>query len=128
DRVRGPVTLQRMRDYLPNSGYFAAASVMVFFTVIFERLQWRYPYSRAYRAALVEAGHLCQTFCLTATWLGLAPYCVMGLADSLIEQDLGIDGLTESVLYATGVGRRPPRSGWAPAPRGTFPVKKNPKL
>ena len=78
EKIRGPVSVKRMREYLPNSGYFAAASAMVFFTSIFERILWRYPYSRAYRAALVEAGHLCQTFCLTATWLGLAPYCVMG--------------------------------------------------
>jgi hypothetical protein len=31
----------------------------------------------------------------------------MALADSRIEKDLGIDGITESVLYAAGVGRRP---------------------
>ena len=125
EKIRGPVSLKRMREYLPNSGYFAKASAMVFFTSIFERILWRYPYSRAYRAALVEAGHLCQTFCLTATWLGLAPYCVMGLADSIIEQDLGIDGIRESVLYCAGVGRRPAGSDWAPLPRGTLKVRRN---
>ena len=125
EKIRGPVSLKRMRDYLPNSGYFAKASAMVFFTSIFERILWRYPYSRAYRAALVEAGHLCQTFCLTATWLGLAPYCVMGLADSIIERDLGIDGIRESVLYCAGVGRPPAGSDWAPLPRGTLKVRRN---
>jgi SagB-type dehydrogenase family enzyme len=128
ERLRGPVPLQRMRDYLPNSGYFANASFMVFFAALFERILWRYPYSRAYRAALVEAGHLCQTFCLTATWLGLAPYCVMGLADSLIEQDLGIDGIRESVLYCAGVGRPPGRLTSAPLPRGSLVTRPNPKV
>jgi SagB-type dehydrogenase family enzyme len=128
EKIRGPVSLKRLRDYLPNSGYFATASAMVFFTTIFERILWRYPYSRAYRAALVEAGHLCQTFCLTATWLGLAPYCVMGLADSLIERDLGIDGIRESVLYCAGVGRPPAGSSWAPLPRGTLQVRPNRSL
>jgi SagB-type dehydrogenase family enzyme len=128
EKIRGPVSLKRLRDYLPNSGYFAMASAMVFFTTIFERILWRYPYSRAYRAALVEAGHLCQTFCLTATWLGLAPYCVMGLADSLIERDLGIDGIRESVLYCAGVGRPPAGSSWAPLPRGTLQVRPNRSL
>ena len=128
EKVRGPVSVKRMRDYLPNSGYFAAASAMVFFTTMFERLLWRYHYSRAYRAALIEAGHVCQTFCLTATWLGLAPYCVMALADSLIERDLGIDGITESVLYAAGVGRPPAGSDWAPLPRGTLKVRRNSRL
>jgi SagB-type dehydrogenase family enzyme len=125
ERIRGPVPLARMRAYVPNSGYFAKASAMVFFTAVFERIMWRYPYSRAYRAALVEAGHVCQTFCLTATWRGLAPYCVMGLADSLIEKDLGIDGISESVLYAAGVGRPPRGVGWAPLPTGGLKVRKN---
>ena len=77
-------------------------------TAVFPRVLWRYDYPRAYRAVLIEAGHLCQTFLLTATWLGLAPFCSMALADSRIERDLGVDGVTESVLYAAGVGTRPP--------------------
>jgi hypothetical protein len=53
---------------------------------------------------LLNAGHLCQTFCLVATWLGLAPFCTAALKDTLIEKDLGIDGIRESVLYVTEVG------------------------
>jgi SagB-type dehydrogenase family enzyme len=128
ERLGGPVPIERMRAYLPNSGYFANGSAMVFFTAVFERILWRYPYSRAYRAALVEAGHVCQTFCLTATWRGLAPYCVMGLADTLIERDLGIDGIAEAVLYAAGVGRPPRGTSWAPLPRGTLQIRRNPRL
>ena len=128
EKVGGPVPIERMRAYLPNSGYFANASAMVFFTAVFERILWRYPYSRAYRAALVEAGHMCQTFCLTATWRGLAPYCIMGLADSLIEQDLGIDGIGEAVLYAAGVGRPPKGTTWAPLPRGSLKARPNPRV
>ena len=55
---------------------------------------------------LAEAGHLCQTFCLTATWQGLAPFCTMALADATIERALGIDGVSESVLYAAGAGKK----------------------
>jgi SagB-type dehydrogenase family enzyme len=128
ERIGAAVPLQRMRAYVPRSGYFAGASAMVFFTAVFKRQLWRYPYSRAYRAALIEAGHVCQTFLLTATSLGLAPYCVMGLADSLIEEDLGIDGITESVLYCAGVGRPPRGSTWAPLPRGTLTVSRNPRV
>jgi TolB-like protein len=54
----------------------------------------------------LRAGHLCQTFCLTATWLGLAPFCSMAFADSRIEKDLQLDGVRESVMYVAGVGRR----------------------
>jgi nitroreductase len=85
-------------------------------TAVFDRVQWRYPYARAYRAVLAESGHLCQTFCLVATWLGLAPFCTMALADSRIERDLKIDGVSESVIYAAGVGARPKDVDWAPWP------------
>ncbi len=76
-------------------------------TAVFDRVQWRYPFARAYRAILAESGHLCQTFCFVATALGLAPFCTMALADSRIERDLKIDGVSESVIYAAGVGTGP---------------------
>ena len=95
-----------VRRYLPQQPWFEPAAALVFFAAVLDRELWRYPYARAYRALLIEAGHLCQTFCLTATWLGLAPFCTMALADSAIEKDLGLDGIGESVLYAAGVGAR----------------------
>jgi hypothetical protein len=36
--------------------------------------------------------------------MGLAPFCTAALKDSMIEKDLGIDGISESVLYVAGVG------------------------
>jgi SagB-type dehydrogenase family enzyme len=101
--------------YLPTQWWFNTAGALVFFASVFSREMWRYAYARAYRALLIEAGHLCQTFCLTATDLGLAPFCSMALADSAIEQALRLDGISESVLYAAGVGTRPRAARWAPA-------------
>ena len=122
---RGEVT-DRLRVWLPHSEYFADAAFVLVLTAVFERQLWRYPYARAYRAALAEAGHVCQTFCLTATWLGLAPFCLMGLADSEIERDLDIDGVNETVLYVAGAGVRPSGLTWAPRPRGTLQARPNP--
>ena len=127
-RIRGPVPDARVRSYVPSSGYFAKAPVMVFFTAVLARQLWRYPYSRAYRAALIEAGHVCQTFCLAATSLNLAPYSLMGLADVLIERDLKLDGVTETVLYAAGLGLPPRGAEWAPLPSGKLVSRKNPRL
>jgi SagB-type dehydrogenase family enzyme len=125
ERLRRGVRPRRVARYLPMSGFFSRASALIFFTAIFERQLWRYPYARAYRAALIETGHLAQTFCLAATSMGLAPFCLMGLADSTIERDLGIDGITESVLYAAGVGCRPRGATWAPLPTGTLKARPN---
>ena len=128
-RIGGAVSNERMRSYVPGSEYFANASAMVFFTSIFARILWRYPYARAYRAALIESGHVCQTFLLAATRLGLAPFSVMALADTIIERDLRIDGISESVLYAAGVGRPPRGTAWAPLPKGPAPkLRRNPRI
>jgi SagB-type dehydrogenase family enzyme len=128
ERLRRGVRPGQVAGYLPLSGYFARAAMLVFFTAVFERQLWRYPYAKAYRAAFIETGHLAQTFCLAATSMGLAPFCLMGLADSTIERALGIDGITESVLYAAGVGCRPRGAEWAPLPAGTLKARANPHL
>jgi SagB-type dehydrogenase family enzyme len=83
---------------------------------VLPRVMWRYRFSRAYRVVLLEAGHFCQTFCLVATWLGLAPFCTAALDDERMEKDLGLDGVTETVLYAAGVGMKVGASddlGWS---------------
>lgn len=122
ERVGGAVSRRLIARYLPRQPWYTGAAALVFFSAVFARELWRYSYARAYRAPLIEAGHLCQTFCLTATWLGLAPFCTMALADAAIEHDLGLDGIGESVLYAAGVGARPrgiepPVVGGGPARR-----------
>jgi|EndMetStandDraft_5_1072996.scaffolds.fasta_scaffold01118_8 SagB-type dehydrogenase family enzyme len=105
-----------IRAYLPRQDWYRAASALILMTAVFPRVQWRYPFARAYRTVIAEAGHHCQNVCLVATSLGLAPFCTMALADTRIEKDLGIDGLNESVLYAAGVGPRPKNVAWAPWP------------
>ncbi len=114
--VRDGVPNGGVERYLPHQYWYNGASALVLFAATFERALSRYQYSRAYRSILIEAGHLCQTFCLTATWLGLAPFCSAALADTRIERDLGLDGMSASVLYAAGVGcqRRPGVADSAP--------------
>ena len=116
--VKAGLDSSRIPKYLPEGDYFRGACALIIFTAVYERDIWRYKYSRAYRAPLVEAGHLCQTFCLLATSHNLAPFCAMGLGDSDLERDLGIDGIRESALYVAGVGVRPAETAWAPAPHG----------
>ena len=106
--IRGGVTPAEIQKLLAGQWWFRGAALVVFLTAVFSRTQWKYDYPRAYRAVLAEVGHLCQTFCLTATWLGLAPFCTMAFADTRIEQTLNVDGISESVLYTMGAGAKPP--------------------
>jgi SagB-type dehydrogenase family enzyme len=103
-RGASPTEIQKL---LAGQWWFRGAAIVVFLTAVFQRTQWKYDYPRAYRAVLAEAGHLCQTFCLTATWLGLAPFCTMAFADTRIEKALEVDGISESVIYAMGAGSKP---------------------
>jgi SagB-type dehydrogenase family enzyme len=93
--------------YCADQPYVAKAAALFIMTAVFARSMWKYGKARAYRVVLLDTGHLCQTFCLTATRLGLAPFSTAALRDSLIEKDLGLDGIRESVLYVAGVGLVP---------------------
>jgi SagB-type dehydrogenase family enzyme len=108
--LRSGATSRDITRLLANQWWYGSAGFVVFLTAVFERTRWKYDYARAYRAVLIEAGHLCQTFCLTATSMGLAPFCTMAFADSKIEKILKIDGISESALYVAGAGM-PPETG-----------------
>jgi SagB-type dehydrogenase family enzyme len=111
--LRKGISGREIKTMLAGQRWAGKAALVVLLTVVFGRTQWKYEHARAYRVVLAEAGHLCQTFCLCATWLRLAPFCTMALADTRIERALGIDGVGESVIYAAGVGMRPARKATA---------------
>jgi len=92
------------RQYCADQLHAADAAALFIMTGVFSRTMWKYHKPRAYRVVLLDAGHLGQTFCLTATRMGLAPFSTAALKDTLIERDLGIDGISESVLYVAGIG------------------------
>ena len=116
ERLPGGARLRDVRRFLPGQPWYADASALVLMTAVFARTRWRYRVGRAYRVILAEAGHLGQTFCLAASWRGLAPFCTMALADTVIERELGLDGASEAVVYAAGFGTRPAGVDWAPWP------------
>lgn len=98
------VTRRRAVQYCAGQAWVEGAAALFLITAVFPRSMWKYRFPRAYRTVLADAAHLTQTFCLVATYLQLAPFCTMALKDSLIEGDLGIDGINESALYVAGVG------------------------
>ncbi|MDP2052917.1 MAG: SagB family peptide dehydrogenase [Acidobacteriota bacterium] len=89
---------------LAGQDYFRGAAAAIFMCPVFARAMWRYPFSRAYRAVLIEAGHLGQSFCLLATEMGLAPFSTMAFRETEIETILGLDGVAECPIYVVGVG------------------------
>jgi SagB-type dehydrogenase family enzyme len=118
--IRRGATARQIETYLGGQWWYRSAAAVVLMTAVLPRVWWRYDMPRAYRSVLLDAGHICQTFCLVATSLRLAPFCTMALADSRIERDLGIDGVSEVVVYAAGVGMRPDGGHvqWPTRPKG----------
>lgn len=104
ERISTKVCPRKAVQYCAGQAWVEGAAALFLITAVFPRSMWKYRFSRAYRTVLADAAHLCQTFCLVATHLRLAPFCTMALKDSVIERDLGIDGINESILYVAGVG------------------------
>jgi SagB-type dehydrogenase family enzyme len=104
ERIHANANREKAWLYCARQNFAKNAGALFLMTAVFRRTMWKYDFPRAYRVVLLDAGHLCQTFCLVATWLGLAPFCTAAMKDTLIEDDLGIDGVRESVLYIAGVG------------------------
>ena len=113
-RLAGLISHAEMPKYLPRQEGFHDPAALVVMTTIFARLQWKYSHPHAYRVALLDAGHLGQTFALVATALGLAPFCTAAIDSEAFERLLGVDGVSESALLALGVGARPATKEWAP--------------
>ena len=104
ERLHTRARSARVVELCARQEWVGGCAALFVMTAVLPRVIWRYRFSRTYRTVLLEAGHFCQTFCLVATWLGLAPFCTAALVDGEIEADLGLDGSSESVLYAAGVG------------------------
>ena len=97
---------QKTVQYCSGQPWVKEAAALFVMTAILERSMWRYRNSRAYRVVQLDAGHLGQTFHLVVTALGLGPVTTAAIQDSLIEEALNIDGLTEVAIYAAAAGIR----------------------
>jgi SagB-type dehydrogenase family enzyme len=79
------------------------AAAVFFLAAYFERSEKKYG-PRAYRHALIEAGHVAQTMCLLAAEQDFGTLCVGGFYDSKLNAVLKLDGSNEAVLYCVGIG------------------------
>jgi SagB-type dehydrogenase family enzyme len=89
----------------PYPELLAGSAAFVVVTAMLWRSRFKYG-PRAYRFALLEAGHVAQSFLLAAEALGLAATPVGGFYDRLTDSFVGVDGLYETTLYVLPVGAR----------------------
>jgi SagB-type dehydrogenase family enzyme len=79
------------------------AGAVLLLSAMFGRSKLKYG-ERAYRFALLEAGHAMQNLLLVATSLGLGSCPVGGFIDDRLNDLLDIDGVEEALLYACIIG------------------------
>ncbi|MGH8075665.1 MAG: putative peptide maturation dehydrogenase, partial [Lysobacter sp.] len=92
---------------LAGQYWFAHAPVLVVLTPRFARSFWKYRHhAKAYRALVLDSGHLSQTLYLSATELGLGAFVTSAINEIDIEQGFGLDPLAEGPLAICGFGWR----------------------
>ena len=97
----------RARRFVAAQNYFVDAHVMVIAVSRFRRNFWKYRnHAKAYRALILDVGHLSQAQYLAATELGLAAFITAAINEVDIEQAFGLDPIEESPLAVTGFGIR----------------------
>jgi SagB-type dehydrogenase family enzyme len=95
------------RRFVAAQAYFVDAHVIVLPTSRFVRNFWKYRnHAKAYRALILDVGHLSQTMYLAATELGLAAFITAAINEVDIEEAFGLDPLEEGPLAVCGFGIR----------------------
>lgn len=92
--------------------WFADAHALAVLAPRYARSFWKYRrHAKAYRALLLDSGHLSQTLYLSATELGLGAFVTSAINEIDIERGFGLDPLAEGPLAVCGFGWRGERMG-----------------
>jgi putative peptide maturation dehydrogenase len=95
------------RTFVGSQAYFLDAPTFVIPVARFRRNFWKYRnHAKAYRALVLDVGHLSQTMYLAATELGLGAFITAAVNEVDIEQAFGLDPLQEGPLAVCGFGIR----------------------
>lgn len=88
-----------------DQDWFVDAPMMVVLAARVERNFWKYRnHAKAYRALLLDAGHLSQTFYLLATEAGMPAFVTAAVNEIDIERVFGLDPLKDMVIAVCGCG------------------------
>lgn len=79
------------------------AGAVFLWTAVFARSEWKYR-ERAHRYVYLDAGHIAAQLSLAAVAQGLGSCPVAAFYDDEANTLVGVNGLTEAVIYMTAVG------------------------
>jgi putative peptide maturation dehydrogenase len=95
------------RTMVAAQSYYVDAPVLIVLVSRFPRTFWKYRnHTKAYRATILDVGHLSQTLYVSATEFELGAFITAAINEVDIERAFGLDPLQESPLAVCGFGAR----------------------
>jgi len=94
---------EEMKGMVAGQGWVTNAAVVLFFSCIPYRGEWRYV-DMSHRVMLIDLGHIGQNGMLSAAALGLGSCNIAAYNQELCDQVLGFDGSEEYTVYILPVG------------------------
>lgn len=92
---------------LSGQDWFADAAVHLVLVPRYARTYWKYRnHAKAYRALLLDVGHISQALYMAATERGMAAFVTAAINEGDTEVAFGLDGITQSPVAIVGVGWR----------------------
>ena len=91
-------------DMLAGQKWTSAAPVVLFFSCLPYRCEWRYT-DMSHRVALIDLGHIGQNLMLSAAAMGMGSCCLAAYNQKLCDEILGLDGFEQYTVYACAIGR-----------------------
>ena len=101
-------------DLVAGQRWFADAHVLVLMAARFHRTFWKYRnHAKAWRVVQLDAGHLSQSFYLSATEQGYGAFITGAINDRCAETLFELDGLSTGAIAVCGFGPRSGGNEWA---------------
>lgn len=96
--------------WLAGQYWFADAPVLMVMASRQARLQWKYrEHSKAWRAAVLDVGHISQALYMASTELGLGAFVTAAINEVDVMMDLGLAEFSDEPLAIAGFGQRAPK-------------------
>jgi putative peptide maturation dehydrogenase len=95
------------RRFVAAQAYYAGAPLQIALVARFERNFWKYRnHAKAYRAVILDAGHLSQMLYLAATESNLGAFITAAINEVEIERAFELEPMAEGPLAVCGFGVR----------------------
>lgn len=104
ERLRSVRAVSELEPLTLAPELIRGSAAVILMTAMFWRSRFKYG-QRAYRFALIEAGHVGQNLSLAAAALDLETVPLGGFYDRRVDAFVGADGLNEATLYLFPVAR-----------------------